>query len=238
MADGTLERIPTDPANPYPLGRAGIWHDPRNRQFRALAEAAPLLPERDRRWVSPPVFDQGQTSSCAFQSAIGVLSTTPNRVAFKPFKDRYDDEAEREAGYLRAQLLDPFPGQEPESQGTSTDAPFQVLRQEGIISGWKWLFGFDEMKQFVMYNGPVSVGTNWYQSMFTPDSRGFLSIDGQVAGGHCWRVVGYSTYQKAFRMVNSWGRSWGDFGRGWVKDDVMRRLLEEQGEVVTPTTSA
>ncbi len=233
MSDGTLIHIPTDPDAPYPLGRSIVWHDPQNRLHRANPLMS--LPDRSRTHVTVDVYDQ-QGSSCTMQSAIGVLRTTPNTRAFKQFRDRYDTEAERHAGYLRAQAYDPWPGGEPSYEGSSTDAPFKLLREEGIISGWKWLFGFHEVKQWVMHHGPVSVGTNWYEGMFYPDSKGVIKPTGQVAGGHAWRIVGFNLKSHQFRLVNSWSRQWGQYGRAWIHEDDLGRLLSEQGEAVTVVT--
>lgn len=235
MSDGTLIHIPTDPDAPHPLGRSIVWHDPANRLHRALPLGFASLPDRSRTYYSPSVFDQ-QGSSCTMQSAIGVLRSFPHYTPFKQHWPKYDTEEERHAGYLRAQAYDPWPGGEPDYEGSSTDAPFRLLRDEGIVSGWKWLFGFHEVKQWVMFHGPVSVGTNWYEQMFYPDAKGFIKPGGQVSGGHAWRIVGFSTTRHAFRLVNSWSKGWGQYGRAWIHEDDLGRLLSEDGEAVTIVT--
>ena len=35
-------------------------------------------------------------------------------------------------------------------------------------------------------------------------------------GGHAMVIVGYDDHRRAFRLLNSWGESWGDHGFGWV----------------------
>ncbi len=35
-------------------------------------------------------------------------------------------------------------------------------------------------------------------------------------GGHAMVIVGYDDHRRAFRLLNSWGESWGDRGFGWV----------------------
>lgn len=37
------------------------------------------------------------------------------------------------------------------------------------------------------------------------------------AGGHAMTVVGYDDRREAFRLMNSWGKNWGDNGYIWVK---------------------
>lgn len=231
MSDGDLVRIPTNPDTPHPLGRALAWHDPRNRSFAALPKLLDL-PDRSRTWYSNDVFDQ-QGSSCTMQSAVGVCRTGPCRAAFKPAWPLYDTEAERHDAYKRSQLVDPYPGAEPEYEGTSTDAAFKILRADGAIKAWKWLFGFHEVKQWVMHFGPVSVGTNWHEEMFYPDEGGFIRPRGEVSGGHAWRLVGFSQTRHAFRLINSWGTDWGQNGRAWIHEDDLGSLLDAQGEAVT-----
>lgn len=237
MADGDLEIITTETDLPHPLGR-NLFHNPDNRLHRALAVVPKTLVPRTKHWYSPDTYDQ-QGSSCTAQSAIGLCRSTPNYTPFRPHWPLFDTEAERHALYIAAQFVDPWPGGEPQYEGSSSDAPLIVLRERGHISGWKWLFGFDEVKQWIMYYGPCGVGTIWYQSMFNVDANGYIIVDrGAVAGGHAWRIVGYSVTRDAFRLVNSWGRGWGDNGRAWIKAADLRHLLEAQGEAVVVVGAA
>jgi len=36
--------------------------------------------------------------------------------------------------------------------------------------------------------------------------------------------------RRAFRAINSWGRSWGQNGRFWIRQDDLMLLLQEDGE--------
>jgi hypothetical protein len=147
----------------------------------------------------------------------------------------YDTEEKRYQLYRRAQRVDPWAGEEPEYEGTSTDAAFKVMRSEGAIKAWKWLFGVGECKEWAMHFGPFGAGTIWYYSMFEPNSKDYLVVnpDSGDAGGHAWRVVGYSKVRNSFRMLNSWGRGWGQLGRAWVSYEDMEHLLNAQGEAAT-----
>ena len=230
--DGDLIEIPVDPEARYPLGRRGVWHDPRNRLHRALDQVA--LEPRNRTWNTSHVFLQDR-SYCAAETAVGVSVTSPFAKPFKQWWPNYDTEEKRFQLYRRAQTIDPFPGEDPESEGTSTDAPFKILRNEGAISAWKWLFGVEECREWAMHYGPFGVGTNWLESMWEVGKDGYLNVDAAtpIAGGHAWRIIGYSHSRKAFRMVNSWGKTWGDRGRAWVHYDSLDYLLQSQGEAVT-----
>jgi hypothetical protein len=229
MSDNDLLIIPTAPQTPYPLGR-NLWHDPANKLWRALPKGIELLPDRDRLWFCNDVFDQID-NNCTTEAAIGLCRTSPQRTHF-PDWPKYDLEQERVDFYYWSQQFDPWAGSPHE--GSSTDAPFKGLRARNAIMGWKWLFGIEEVKQWIMYHGACSVGTNWHFSMWEP-VNGYLIVDqnSSVVGGHAWRIVGYSMARKAFRMVNSWGRGWGEQGRAWVREADLAWLLNQQGEAVT-----
>jgi len=39
---------------------------------------------------------------------------------------------------------------------------------------------------------------------------------GESIGGHAVLVIGYDDRLRAFKLINSWGRKWGDGGYGWI----------------------
>lgn len=228
MSDGASYLIPTESGLPHPLGRAGVHHDPRNRDHRALVSPPPRAARPGVAWYTRDVFDQGRESRCTVEAAIGVLNTSPNRVGFRPDIAAYDEPAERQALYLEAQTVDPWPGET--YDGTSTDAPWKVLRERGVVASWRWLFGEAEVWEYVQSYGPAVVGTVWLEAMFTPDSHGFVHPDGAVAGGHAYRLV--QARNGRYRIVNSWGRGWGQDGRAWITRADMASLLERDGDAV------
>lgn len=234
MADGDLIFIPTDPDVPHPLGRSIVWHDPRNRNFRALSLAGAEGKVRTEPWnrASPP-FDQVD-SNCTAEAAVGLLRSQPHSRVFgtQHFK-RYDEEHERVKLYKYSQQFDPWEGEN--YDGTSTDAPFRAFRALGVLGGWSWLFGIDEVVQYLTYHGAVVVGTVWYKSMFDPDATGSLNVDPRsgVAGGHAYEVVFSHPKKRYFEIVNSWGAGWGKLGRARLSYDAMAHLLSEQGEAAT-----
>lgn len=213
----------------YPLGRIQ-HHDPLNKEHRALVQPPPRSSVPNVSWYTRDVYDQGSTSSCTAQAATGLLKTSPFRKDFTEWAS-LDTHEERQALYREAQKVDPWDGEDYE--GSSTDSPFKVLRSRGVITGWRWLFGEEEMREFVTWYGPVAVGTNWTYSMFQPDKSGFIVPGSDSAGGHAYRVVQYNAQKKAYRIVNSWGRGWGQYGRAWIRQADMATLLADGGEVVT-----
>lgn len=223
--------IPERDGNPFPLGRRGVHHDPRNYLFRALVNPPKRRTEPRLLWWSGALYDQGATSRCTAESAIGLLNTTPFRPSFKSSAASYDEPVERHALYLESQKHDPWPGEAYE--GSSTDAPFRVLRNRGDITAWRWAFGESEVRELVQWYCPVAVGTKWTTGMFTPDAEGYITPSGSVAGGHAYRLIGYSPARDAYRLVNSWGVGWGRRGRAWLRSSDLSSLLQDQGEAVT-----
>jgi hypothetical protein len=53
--------------------------------------------------------------------------------------------------------------------------------------------------------------------------------------GHAVAIVGYDDDKKAFHIINSWGKSWGDDGFAWVSYDYMRKYVD-LGMVLIPKT--
>ncbi len=228
MPDTHTELIPVDPDNPYPLGRVGVHHDPRNSDYRALVQPPPRTTKPGRAWWTRDVYNQGRESSCAAQAAVGICRTSPLRTGFTDWS-LYDEPTERHALYRAAQQVDPWEGV---YEGTSTDAPFKILRDRGHIAAWRWLFGEAELWEYVTWYGPAVVGTVWYQSMFNPDSDGYIEPTGGAAGGHAYRIVQANT-RYGYRIVNSWGRGWGQSGRAWITRDRLGQLLADRGEAAT-----
>ena len=60
------------------------------------------------------------------------------------------------------------------TEGTSVRAGLNVLKREGIIKSYYWASSVDEVIEYLLNLGPLVFGTRWSNSMFTPDSNGFI----------------------------------------------------------------
>lgn len=49
--------------------------------------------------------------------------------------------------------------------------------------------------------------------------------DDKVQGGHAMTIVGYDDRRQAFRLINSWGKGWGDHGYAWISYDLLRTRI-------------
>lgn len=194
--------------------------DERDAQYplRRLLTAIPAV--RVRHWRTGPVLDQGQTSQCVGYAWRQYLNSAPVMQSGGPAPDVI---------YKAAQHVDEWPGEA--YDGTSVRAGAKVLQSLGYLSAYYWATTAEEVRQHVLLNGPVVVGTDWLSGMFTVDSDGFMHLDGYMVGGHAWLICGYSSDKQAFRMINSWGREdFGEKGRAWIAFADFATLLARNGE--------
>jgi hypothetical protein len=130
--------------------------------------------------------------------------------------------------YEEAQLVDEWPGED--YDGTSVRAGAKVLKNAGFVSEYRWATKLEEVVAALLDVGPVVVGFNWYEDMFTPDEAGLIHLGGALVGGHGFVLDGISTPHKLFRMKNSWGRDWGHDGFAYLAFEDVDHLLHEDGE--------
>jgi hypothetical protein len=207
---------------------------PRNRMLTVLenTRAADIpwdqLP-KSKFW---PLFarplDQGNTSSCVGHAWSHFLRMAKIRNLSGP---------EAMMIYAKAQAIDPWPGEEPWFQGTSTEAGAQVLRDLGYIERFVWPDNDEQMIRFLLTEGPVVVGSNWWSGMDDVDAAGYMWASGQLRGGHCYVIDYWNRVKDEGSVLNSWGYgTWGMInpesgfrtGRAKIKRAVLRDLVFNQ----------
>lgn len=203
------------------LGRR-LEHDPRSRNYRAVT--APVLRTvNHRHWG--PVLDQGRLGSCTGNAAAQALNSTPLRNG-----RRLLSELDAVQLYHTATVLDGFPGEyPPEDTGSSGLGVAKAVVAAGYASGYSHAFGATEALAALVVS-PIIVGTNWYEDMFNPNSSGYLSIGGQLAGGHEYAVIGLNVKAQSVTILNSWGISWGRAGRAYLTFNDFSALLAADGD--------
>ena len=211
---------------PYSLGRLVV---PDNRD--ANYPMAEMLPPKDAVagmtyrywWANGWWGDQGRTSQCVAYAWTHWVEdghvTHPKDAT--PFQDPANT-------YHEAQQMDQWPGEN--YDGTSVRAGAKVLQGKGFITSYHWAYDAFTVAHAILSTGPVVVGTNWYNDMFSPDANGIIKVGGSLAGGHAYLLDGVNMNKKLFRIKNSWNRSWGHKGFAYISFDDMNSLLQNSGE--------
>lgn len=215
------------------LGRQ-VRHDSRNRLYPHVARGRKLTSQLHARRIA--ILDQGDVGSCTGNMAVGACGTDPlfasviTRTAAANLA-----EPLALAVYSGAETLDgdgPYP---PQDNGSTGPSAAQVLKNMGLISGYTHCFSMAEVLD-ALEDGPVGIGSNWYDSMDSPDSSGLVAIskNASVRGGHEYLCRGKDVAKQLVYLDNSWGTSWGaqgSFAYSWA---TLERLLGEQGDGTVP----
>jgi hypothetical protein len=199
-----------------------IAPDVRDRAHPMRALTIGVALPTSRLWQSKRgyVLDQGQTPHCVGFAWAGFLEAAP-------FMHQLTN-ADGDRFYALAQTLDEWPGTD--YDGTSTRGGAKALQSLGLITGeYVWAQTESEVWDFVLGRGPVVTGTVFVTGFMEADRNGYLNLTGGEEGGHDWCIIGASEKRSAYRMVNSWGTSWSDGGRAWVRREDYRALLETMG---------
>ncbi len=85
---------------------------------------------------------------------------------------------------------------------------------------WYRINDTSQIKAALVNRNPVVAGITVYQQLMDlsgPNSV-YNTASGQNHGGHAVTIVGYddNRYGGAFKVINSWGRKWGDDGYFWM----------------------
>jgi hypothetical protein len=143
-------------------------------------------------------------SGSTFATAVSVLKQGAPSLADYPYRDSECSAPPRE------------------KIASATDFRVQGLRR---IDKTK----IDDLKGALARSNPVllsfRVDTAWHKH------RGagvfdHLDVD-KKWGGHAMAIVGYDDRMQAFRLINSWGKGWGDNGYAWVSYDAYKTHVRE-----------
>lgn len=121
----------------------------------------------------------------------------------------------------------------PYSQNDYTSMPSQTalaVAQNYRIAFWKQVSVNEpiELKSQLNAGYPIIIGATIDQG-FDNAGKGFVwnQVTGKQLGGHAMLVIGYDDDRNAFRVLNSWGTSWGDGGYYWLDYNLFPRVVNE-----------
>ena len=80
----------------------------------------------------------------------------------------------------------------------------------------------DALKAVLADDEPVVFGAMLYRDFISYDGGVYTRRSPQEYGRHGMTLAGYDDDRQAFRLINSWGTSWGDDGYAWMSYDTFR----------------
>lgn len=186
------------------------------------------VPSGDVLFENPePVLDQGNYGTCVGNGWAQWGNTLP-------IDDKYTEKDAR-AIYYDATVFDGQPD-DPDApgggqQGSSVRSGAKAVQKRSRLATYAFASSIDDIKKYLQTKqGPVVIGSDWYNDMFNPDSNGYVKPTGGVAGGHCFLLIGDLESEGAFEFLNSWGDSWGLGGHFKMKYEDFNTLFQAQGE--------
>ncbi len=99
------------------------------------------------------------------------------------------------------------------------------------IDEWRRVNQLDirELKTHLAGGVPIIIGamvTAEFRDRGFTDGADFIwKKNGESIGGHAMLVVGYDDEKHAFKIINSWGKNWGDSGYGWIDYDLFTDVV-------------
>jgi hypothetical protein len=158
------------------------------------------------------------------------MNTLPYRNQLRKMNRALLTEPDAVSIYTDATIIDTFPGQyPPEDTGSSGLAVAKVLRNRGYIEGYSHAFS-PEQARGALQLGPVLFGTWWHNSMFEPDTRGYLHPDGNKVGGHEILLIGDNGYNR-LTILNNWSAAWGKNGVAYLTYEDFSALMLDDGDI-------
>ena len=89
--------------------------------------------------------------------------------------------------------------------------PFRIAEYERVNPGDSF-----EMRAHLAGGRPVLIGMKVDQGFMNLGQSIYQVFAGPALGGHAMAVVGYDDARGAYKVINSWGKSWGTAGYGWI----------------------
>ena len=253
---GADDAAPASPRHGRVFGRGLKFKAPElYRKFERTAPTRGLRlpPAADLSALFPPPKDQGDQSSCVgwsvgyamrgyYANRAGGRSGDREPILLSPsfvYNQIADPEEGCDGGSDIADALtllrdvgtvplSRFPYRD--SDCKRRPAP-EVKREAGVwrIQSWKTvdLSTPNAIKEMIARGDPVVIGMYVNDAFTELVGPAVFRDTGHDGGGHAMVVVGYDDNKRAFRLINSWGREWGENGFGWISYDSFKARTDE-----------
>lgn len=205
------------------LGRHQV-HDSRSKRFSARMDVdQPNWVTKIIRIYDPKVNPNQCHGECTGVAKCVQFNAVGNRVKGTTFGM---DQAH--SFYHLATTFDPFKGTwPPDDTGSSGLGSAKAAKALGIGAEYLHVFnGADGVVQQIQDDKVVSVGTKWYDGMFTPNSKHVIEPTGKLAGGHQYAAHGYLA-EKDVVIIRCW---WGAYRDAYIKREHLNELLLDGGD--------
>jgi hypothetical protein len=124
-------------------------------------------------------------------------------------------------------------GAAPDADVLRTALPFR-------IASWAKIHEHDgsELKSFLAARRPVVLSVRVDRAFEDLRQDKYARRDGTERGFHALLLVGYDDTKGAWKVLNSWGRDWGEGGYGWIDyavwNDIVRAAYVTEDRVDAP----
>lgn len=166
-----------------------------------------------------PVLDQGQTPRCLGFTGADWENALP-----------IDDHVVNEEGdkiYDECKAIDGD-----NEDGSTIRSLAQALQNRKQLKTYAFASSIDEVIAFVTQHGPICWGIGWTDSMFTPDSSGLVTPQGDDVGGHAIIEYEYDAHSDLHWLLNHWSDGWGVHGTFCMTTAALAARLADGGEAM------
>lgn len=205
------------------LGRQKV-HDPRSKHFpAALAVDKANWRSKSIRIYDPSPNPNQTIGNCTACAKSMQMNAKDNRV-----KGVVLDMDDANTIYHLSTTMDPFQGEWPPTDtGSSGLASAKAAQKLGLGGAYSHVFnGADGVVQLIQEEHVVSVGTWWYNDMFTPNANGIIEPTGPQVGGHQYAARGYDV-KRDLVLIRCW---WGTYRDVWIAREHLNELILDGGD--------
>ncbi len=105
-----------------------------------------------------------------------------------------------------------------------------LISRWGLIDSYWRCKNLDDLRLALHSSGPVVIGIECFIEIFFTGRDGLVrypSNPNNVLGGHAICVVGYNDKKQLVKFKNSWGKSWGASGYGYLSYKYINNFMDD-----------